>query len=137
MKTFFLNGRPFQFDESQEYYDFYLIKGKRQLVAVDFNGLLTLLETRQLEWNAIYDEIRLLSRWEIEAPRKRGWRERIRSGMLVLSAECFFEEDAGDKIIDKLENTGKVAVALCKHYNSSVLPPITNTGPNPVDRTTL
>lgn len=123
MKIYQLSGKPFEFDESLEYFDFYLENQKPQLMSLNWDAFLSKCE----EVPPSVDVLKLiqdLSRWINEAPRKRFYREMKLSGTVVLSSEYFFEEDGGNKIIDGLENTGKVAFALCNHYGIAAMSPI-------------
>lgn len=134
MKTYQLLDRSFEYDDSLEYFDFYLTDRKPNLVAVNWDVLLSRLADGTILWDdATVQFVRELSRWAHEAPRKRFYRNMILEGMQVVCTEYFFEQEGGDKVIDNLENTGKVAVALCVHYGVVPMEPIKNDDPfNPV-----
>ena len=134
MKTYQLLDRPFEYDDSLEYFDFYLTDRKPNLVAVNWDVLLSRLADGTILWDdATVQFVRELSRWVHEAPRKRFYRNMILEGMQVICTEYFFEQEGGDKVIDNLENTGKLAVALCDHYGVVPMEPIKNDDPfNPV-----
>lgn len=135
MKTYQLLNRSFEYDDSLEYFDFYLIDNRSpNLVEVNWDVLLSRLADGTILWDdATVKFVRLLSRWVHEAPRKRFYRNMILEGMKVICTEYFFEQEGGDKVIDNLENTGKVAVALCNHYGVTPMDPIENDDPfNPV-----
>lgn len=134
MKTYQLLDRSFEYDDSLEYFDFYLTDRKPNLVAVNWDVLLSRLADGTILWDdATVQFVRELSRWVHEAPRKRFYRNMILEGMQVVCTEYFFEQEGGDKVIDNLENTGKVAVALCVHYGVVPMEPIKNDDPfNPV-----
>jgi len=118
MKTYTINGiMVIEFDETLDYYDFYVSGGKSDLVSVDFQFLLSSLESGEVEWEeSLRDQVRLMSRWIHEAPRKRGFRDMIRQGITVASAEHFFEQDGGEEIIDAFERTGHLAVKILGAY---------------------
>lgn len=134
MKTYQLLDRSFEYDDSLEYFDFYLTDRKPNLATVNWDVLLSRLADGTILWDdATVQFVRELSRWVHEAPRKRFYRNMILEGMQVVCTEYFFEQEGGDKVIDNLENTGKVAVALCVHYGVVPMEPIKNDDPfNPV-----
>jgi hypothetical protein len=134
MKTYQLLDRSFEYDDSLEYFDFYLTDRKPNLATVNWDVLLSRLADGTILWDdATVQFVRELSRWVHEAPRKRFYRNMILEGMQVICTEYFFEQEGGDKVIDNLENTGKLAVALCAHYGVAPMEPIKNDDPfNPV-----
>jgi hypothetical protein len=134
MKTFQINGKPFEYNEELEYLDFYLEDRKPNLMQVNWPVLLERLENGTLLWDeGMQKFVHDMSRWVNEAPRKRFYRKMKREGMVVICTEYFFEQDGGDKIIDGLENCGVVAAALCRHYGVEPMAPIKNDDPfNPV-----
>ncbi len=107
MKTFYINGITIELDETKTYLDFYLIKGEPQLKSIDFEKMLQYASEDKLKIDAEFKTLlEYLKRWTVEAPRKRGYRQMKRDGMIVLSGEYFFENDEGEEIINNLENTG-------------------------------
>jgi hypothetical protein len=136
MKTFQINGKPFEFNEELQCLDFFLTDRKPNLVEVKWALLLEKLQDGSFQWDeATQTFVHDMSRWVHEAPRKRFYRNMKRDGMVVICTEYFFEEDGGDKIIDGLENCGVVAAALCRHYGVEPMAPIKHDDPfNPVQR---
>lgn len=134
MRTFQLNGKPFEFNEELEYYDFFLTDRQPNLVVVNWPVLLEKLQSGEILWDEATQKFVFdMSRWVNEAPRKRFYRNMRREGMTVISTEYFFEADGGEKIIDALENCGVVASALCRHYDVEPMKPIKHDDPfNPV-----
>lgn len=117
MKTFILNGVEIKFDETLKYYDFWVTKGKPDPFTVDFNIVCTGLQSEEIPWNGdTIQAFKLLSRWVLEAPRKRGFRNMILEGIQVASTEHFFECEGGDKFIDGLERTGQLAAQILGAY---------------------
>jgi hypothetical protein len=112
VRTFTINGKPFEFDETKRYLDFYLVRGERNLV--DMNAAWpTTLEALACSPGSIHlfiAELVMLDRWIREAPRKRAYRKVVLAGFTVVSGEYWFEDrDDGEAIIDALENSGKLA----------------------------
>jgi len=136
MKTFQIDGKPFEYNEELEYLDFYLTDRQPNLVQVNWPVLLERLQDGSLAWDeATQTFVYEMSRWVNEAPRKRFYRNMILEGMQVICTEYFFEQDGGDKIIDGLENCGVVSAALCRHYGIEPMAPIKNDDSfNPVSR---
>jgi len=134
MKTYQIADKPFEFDDSKKYFDFYLTDRKPNLVEVNWDALLSRLQDGSIQWDeATTQFVKDLTRWVNEAPRKRFYRKMRLDGMTVVSTEYFFEEEGGEEIIDNFENTGKVAVALCQHYGVEPMAPIKHDDPfNPV-----
>ena len=135
MKIYQIADKPFEFDDSLEYCDFYLVEDRKpNLVGVNWDAFLFGLVEGSFQWDdASIQFVKELSRWVHEAPRKRFYRNMILEGMQVICTEYFFEQEGGDKVIDGLENTGKVAVALCAHYGVEPMGPVKNDDPfNPV-----
>jgi hypothetical protein len=134
MKTVILNRLPFDYDETLPYADFTVKDGKP-----DFNiicgvfaveALADLERRRGPPWNHGFCEFfKLASRWVHEAPRKRGLRGLILHGMKIMSTECFFVEDGGEKIIDALENWGKLAVRVLQRFGETGVGPIQQDDP--------
>lgn len=100
-----------QFDETKKYFDFYLLKGQPQLVEIELEGTLEKLTKGELAVDSDFkDYLMYLSRWTVEAPRKKGLRKMRLEGIQVLTSEVLFdEEETGEEIINNLENTGKFA----------------------------
>lgn len=91
MKTYQLLDRSFEYDDSLEYFDFYLTDRKPNLVAVNWDVLLSRLADGTILWDdATVQFVRELSRWVHEAPRKRFYRNMILEGMQVVCTEYFF-----------------------------------------------
>ena len=133
MKTFVINNRQVEFDETIEYADFW-VTGPTftpNLSAVDFDGILVALESGKWKWEEIGSIIRDLTRWVHEAPRKRHYRELLVSGITVCSTEHFFHDwEEGPKFIDALENTGKIAARLCEVFGVEPMRPILQDDPS-------
>lgn len=108
MKTFTINGKNIEFDDSKTYLDFYIENGKQMLVSIDFAGILTEAVSHPID-SDFTDYMRYLERWVVDAPRKKGYRQMRKDGFVVLSAEQFFDGDDGIEVIDNLENTGRMA----------------------------
>jgi len=116
MTTYTLDGKPFEFDETQTYLDFFLEGDRRYLVPVPFAETLAVLQNGTVTFDLVEMEMVLLDRWLREAPRKRFYRGLKLSGAHVLSDEYWFEDrDDGDAIIDALERSGQVARRLLEH----------------------
>ncbi len=105
IKTFTIQGKQIEFDESLHYMDF---QGG-QLSDLDFLNTLAKFESGEFKVEGeTLETLRYLERWISDAPRKRFYRDMRRSGAHVLSNEVFFEDESNsDDIIDNLENTGK------------------------------
>jgi hypothetical protein len=130
MQTYRINGTSIDFDDTLEYSDFFLEAGKPKAVRIDWTFILSGLQDGSIPWDkTAIDEVRLLSRWINEAPRKRFYRDMIRQGVTVASAEYFFEADGGDKFIDALENSGKIAIKVLAAYGVEGVKPINHTDP--------
>jgi hypothetical protein len=129
-----LNGHTIDFDPKLPYADFYLMDGKPQYAIVHWERILAQLQARTPTEDDI-NYLRMYSRWVNEAPRKRHYRDLIRSGIKVASTECFFEEDdctiglSGALFIDGLENTGKLAVQVLEAFGLKGVPPIKQDDP--------
>ena len=134
MRTFTINGRTIELDESLPHSDFWIQEGQPRAADINWESLLECLESGELKWNCeTIDHFRLLSRWVNEAPRKRRFRELKRSGIPVISPEYFFEADGGDEFIDALERTGQMAAKVLEAHGVKPVGPIKNEGPRPVD----
>lgn len=123
-----------EFDDTLRYADFYVNTegGQRVPEALEINmqGMLEVLQKAEIPWNELKDTFRLLSRWVHEAPRKRGYRDLALSGIKNLSNEFFFEDwDEGGDFIDRLENSGRIAVEVLRCYGETPVGPITNDDP--------
>lgn len=112
MRTFKIKEKYVEVDDTKEYLDFYIDNGKPQLVSLDIVKLLTLVESKQISLFDIKAELDHLKRRVIEAPRKMFYRGLIKEWVTVLSGEYFFEWEGGEEIIQKLENTWKIAQQL-------------------------
>jgi hypothetical protein len=116
MKGYIINEKAIQIDERQRYCE-YTTKG---LDIIDFPRLLEALENGSISIDKpakFEDFLKPLTRWINEAPRKRFFRKMMNeyNGMIIMGSENFFTDDPdGDKIIDDLEATGKLAVYLRK-----------------------
>jgi hypothetical protein len=129
MKTYTINGMSIELDETVEYVEFFVSDDGDNLYQVDFQSMLSGLESGK-EWGeSLRDQVRLMSRWIHEAPRKRNYRDLIRRGVTVASAECFFEHDKGIEIIDALERTGHLAAKILFAYGVKPVEPITHNDP--------
>lgn len=118
MKTFTIAGKPFEFDDSKRYRDFYRASGERVLIDVPFGQLLEALAdgVRPMMFAG---ELMLLDRWTREAPRKRFYRGLKVAGVMVVSAEYWFEDrpDAeAEEIFGDLENTGTLARRILEAF---------------------
>jgi hypothetical protein len=140
MKTYILNERPFSFDETRAYRDFYVQGTEQCLCEVCWEELLRRLESGDASWDAaVARSVLMLSRWVHEAPRKRFYRKlALEGGVAVVSGEQFFiQTEEGDQIIDGLEASGQVAAALCRHYGLEPLEPIRHDTQEPVQEKDL
>lgn len=118
MKKYVIKGKSIQVDETQRYCDYAIPEG---LSTIDFPLLLEHLENGSLSIDTpgkFEDFLYPLTRWVNEAPRKRFYRKLVIEGkglVMIGSGENYFVEDPdGDKIINDLEATGKLAVYLRK-----------------------
>jgi hypothetical protein len=119
MKLYKIGKKEIEFDPAKEYLDFYIEKGKQQLVSINLEALLTSVEsgTTPIDDN-LQQYMLYLQRWVTDAPRKKQYRQMRKDGFTVISGEQFFDEEGGDKIINDLENTGKFAEYFLKQvYN--------------------
>lgn len=115
MQEYKIAGKSVQFDESKTYMDFFIQDGRQRLVETNFGKMLELLQSGKMSVdNKFKDYLVLISRWTKEAPRKRLYRKMRSEGFNVVSSEQFFDGEGGDKVIDGLENTGKLADYLLK-----------------------
>lgn len=125
MKTFNINSRQVEFDETLEYADFWVEGPKPCLAAVNWNAILVGLQSGEYTWTQLGEHIKQLSRWVHEAPRKRHYRQMKLDGFSVLSGEFFFENwDKGAEFINALENTGKLAARVCEAYSVEPMRPL-------------
>ena len=122
-----INNVEFEFDESLTYLDFYLSNKKPNLVELDIIKLVNHFSNFITENDKEY--LLYLSRWVIEAPRKRMYRNMKLEGHSIISSEYFFEIENGDQIIDQLENTGKLAASILKCYGFNSAAPLKNIDP--------
>lgn len=132
MKTFKLKDCVFEFNESVEYSDFYLENCKPIFKKILFDKLLEFLQENPENFKTIESEIRLMTRWIQEAPRKRFFRKQIKDGMNVMSSEYFFEnmdDKKAEDLFRSLENTGHLAAKICEIYNCNPVGDIKNTDP--------
>ena len=114
-----------------EHSDYFIQEGKKTLIAVDMVGICTALQTNQIVFDQIKDDLYLLSRWVFEAPRKRYYRDLILTEKIqVVSLEEFFLTEEGIEIIKGLEKCGHTATAILKAYNVEPMTNIDNSGPN-------
>jgi len=118
MKSYTIKGKTVQLDENQRYLDYTSDGG---LSVVYFPRLLEALENGSLSIDTpgkFEDWLKPRTRWVNEAPRKRFYRKLMveSKGLVVIGGgENYFADDPdGDKIIDDLEATGKLAVYLRK-----------------------
>ena len=129
------NGRPFMFDETRAYYDFEVPDGKPTVMRRDAALLIGKLAQVEAEmgkpcWNVAFREaFQIWSRWVHEAPRKRYYRDLIRQGVTVASAEYFFPNDAGGQLIDGLENWGRLCVRVLEQFGEVGVGPIQHDDP--------
>jgi hypothetical protein len=115
MKEYAIAGKKIQLDETKTYLDFYIQNGEPKLVSIDFTQLLENVQKGTIPaGKELNSYLMCLKRWLREAPRKRIYRGLREQGMTVVSGEYFFDGDGGDKIIDNLENTGKLAEYLLR-----------------------
>lgn len=134
MKTYTINQQTFEFDETRKYADFFICRGERRLVEIDWHELLRRLESGDQAWEGVSRDVLLLSRWVHEAPRKRFYHLLGSDPRVVVasSEEFFIGHPQGMAILDALEHTGQVAAALCRHHGLDPLPRIINDMPDPV-----
>lgn len=111
MKNYTIMFNEIEFDESKTYMDYYREKGKGVLVILDLEYILDKLVTREIPVdNTLKKHMEYLSRWTIDAPRKRINRKFRLDGITVLTTDELFENfEDGEEIIDNLENSGKFA----------------------------
>ncbi len=114
MKEYRINGKVVQFDSTKSYMDFSFMggpAGRRPVTtSIDLEKLLAAIQDGQVPVDSSLREwMTYLTHWKLNAPIKRAKREWRRAGMTVLTTDCLFEEDGGEKIIDALENTGVFA----------------------------
>lgn len=130
MKTFTINGKTVELDETLEYADFWVEGNKPVGVYLDWGALLEPLESGKIKWDcATVDHFRMLSRWVREAPRKRHYRKMKLEGFTVLSTEYFFEQEGGDKFIDALERSGQMAAKVLACFGLESVGPIKQDNP--------
>lgn len=117
MRTYVIKGKTIQIDEKQRYCNcdseaVYTINFPRLLEGLE-NGSLSIDTPGKFE-----DFLKPLTRWINDAPRKRFYRKLMieSKGLVAIGGgENYFVNDPdGDKIIDDLEATGKLAVYLRK-----------------------
>lgn len=131
--NFNLNGQVIEIDENLPYAEFFVNDGKPNFHQFDLIRLLKEMESGDVEFDKAKKELKLLSRWVTEAPRKRTYRNMKLEGMTVVSSEYFFdEEEKGEEMIDMLENSGHAAVKILAAYDEEPMGDITNEGPDPV-----
>lgn len=134
-----LNNQTFEFDNVAKYLEFSVDNGEPKLVAIAWERIFDILQQSDqlrgtlkpeafLEQMKVtlefLEQIKFLSRWVNDAPRKRFYRDMKRSGAQILSFEYFFEQDGGDEIIDGLERTGNLAAKVCLIYGVEPMKPI-------------
>lgn len=112
MIEFVIAGKVVELDDTKEYLDFYREEGTSKLVSLDLVKLLDALASGEVVLSDIKKDLDYLKRWVIEAPRKKMKRDMRKSGIIVLTTDELFEADGGEEIIEKLENTGKIAQQL-------------------------
>jgi hypothetical protein len=109
MKTFKIKNKEISVDESKLHLDFYTQDGTGNLVKYDMVKVLDKLQNKEIDKDDIEFFV-YLERWNVDAPRKRFYRDMRRSGIGVLSGEYFFDkEENSDEILDGLQNTGTIA----------------------------
>lgn len=134
-----LNKQTFEFDNTLNYLEFSVDNGQPKLVGIAWERIFDILQQSDqllgtLKAEAFLEkmkstlefleEIKYLSRWVNDAPRKRFYRDMKRTGVQVLSLEYFFEQDGGDEIVDGLERTGVLAAKVCVIYGVEPMKPI-------------
>ena len=119
MRSFKIGEKNIQIDETKEYLDFYREEWIPKLVSLDIVKLLTALGTGEAAFSNVKSELELLKRWVIEAPRKKWKRDMRKSGITVITSDELFEEDGGEEIIQKLENTWKIAEYLLQTLSAT------------------
>jgi hypothetical protein len=107
-----INEKMIEVDETKKYCEYTTVG----LYEINFINLLKSLESENIKIDEFPAFLYILTRWINEAPRKRFYRDlQLKNkNVQMLSGENFFLEEGGDKIIDNLENTGKLAVYLRK-----------------------
>ena len=128
MIEFTIQGTFVEFNENKEYYDYF---GDRGVVRVRFQELLEKLSSEELSLDGIEDWLLPMTRWLTEAPRKRFYRamQKDCQKFHILSGEQWFLEEGGEEIIDKLENTGKLAQMLLRTiFNNNKIMIVKNGG---------
>jgi hypothetical protein len=123
MKTYILNGKPFEVEEHLRYLDCFISASKPKLEPVFPDYYLGMLARREAElgrsaWDRQYREFfRQASRWVHETERQRFHQELIRIGKeKVLDRNYTFDGDEAH-IIDALENRGSLALRVLMHYS--------------------
>lgn len=115
MKVFRVAMNDVQFDETKKYFDFYKVQSKPVLVELNLEEMLEeIVDNKILVDTSLKTHMRYLSRWTVEAPRKRNLRAMRASGMVVMTSDVLFEGEGGEEIIGNLENTGKFAEYFLK-----------------------
>jgi hypothetical protein len=112
MRTFNIGEKIVEIDDTKEYLDFYREEGEPKLVSLDIVKLLMSLESQEMSTSDIKAELDHLKRRVIEAPRKKWKRDMRKEGFTVITTDELFEADGGEEIIQKLENTWKIAQQL-------------------------
>jgi hypothetical protein len=113
MTKYKIQDKEVEIDNSKIYMDYHKDKG---LSIINFDGLLSSISSGEITIDKFDEFLYPMTRWITESPRKRFYRniQLEHNNFHVLSGENFFLEDGGDKIIDNLENTGKMSVYLRK-----------------------
>lgn len=107
MKEYEINGKKIELDTDKKYMDFYWHNNRGNLSQINLEGLLEAIQSGEIPIDdKLKENMKYLQRWETDAPRKRNLRELRKSGVIVLTTDALFEEDAGEEIINNLENTG-------------------------------
>jgi hypothetical protein len=109
MRIFTIKGKEVTLDESKVYLDFFKEEDQPQLVQLNVVGMLEMLQARPINDDDI-NYFAYLERWNLDAPRKKFYRNLRRTGVTVLSDEYFFEDhENSDEILNNLQNTGTFA----------------------------
>jgi hypothetical protein len=112
MKVHVIKDVPFEFDETIEYYDFFIEANQPRLVSVDFDVMLGDFALGQRNVVDFREMFILLDRWLRDVPRKKFYRNMVKNGAVVCSNEYWFDDlpdEQAEEIFTRLENSGKLA----------------------------
>lgn len=137
MKTYIIDGRPFEFDETKQYLDFYVQGWKRVVTEVLFEQVFDSLQNGQRSLADLQEEFILWDRWNREVVRKRFYRKWLKEGAAVLSGEYWFEDmpdEMAEDYFQKLLNTGELARRFVEVYYPQLAEACKNQQHHPASR---